>query len=51
MTHAFERYALELSKFTTIQDAAQHLDVSWDRSSRGAACILRAAAYLFETKI
>jgi len=29
-THAFERYALELSKFTTIQDTAQHLDVSWD---------------------
>src|ERR1700688_2186937 len=28
-THAFERYALELSKFTTIQDAARHLDVSW----------------------
>jgi transposase len=29
-THAFERYALELSKCTTIQDAAQHLDVGWD---------------------
>jgi len=29
-THAFERYALELSKFTTIQDAARHLGVSWD---------------------
>ena len=29
-THAFERYALELSKFTTIQDSARHLDVSWD---------------------
>ena len=29
-THSFERYALELSKFTTIQDAARHLDVSWD---------------------
>lgn len=29
-THAFERYALELSKFTTIQDAARHLNVSWD---------------------
>jgi transposase len=29
-THAFERYALELSQFTTIQDAARHLDVSWD---------------------
>ena len=27
-THAFERYALELSKATTIQDAARHLDVS-----------------------
>jgi transposase len=29
-THAFERYALELSKLTTIQDAARHLGVSWD---------------------
>jgi transposase len=29
-THSFERYALELSKFTTIQDAAMHLNVSWD---------------------
>jgi transposase len=29
-THAFERYALELSKCTTIQDAACHLNVSWD---------------------
>jgi transposase len=29
-THTFERYALELSKATTIQDAARHLDVSWD---------------------
>ena len=29
-THAFERYALELSKATTIQDAARHLHVSWD---------------------
>jgi transposase len=29
-THAFERYALELSKATTIQDAARHLAVSWD---------------------
>ena len=29
-THAFERYALELSKVTTIQDTARHLDVSWD---------------------
>src|ERR1700676_5578609 len=28
-THTFERYALELSKATTIQDAARHLDVSW----------------------
>ena len=26
-THSFERYALELSKATTIQDAARHLDV------------------------
>src|SRR5260370_30583316 len=29
-THAFERYALELSKFSTIQDTARHLGVSWD---------------------
>jgi len=29
-THTFERYALELSRATTIQDAARHLDVSWD---------------------
>jgi transposase len=29
-THAFERYAVELSKLTTIQDVAQHLSVSWD---------------------
>lgn len=29
-TRTFERYALELSKFSTIQDAARHLDVSWD---------------------
>jgi len=29
-THAFERYALELSKATTIQDAARHLNISWD---------------------
>ena len=29
-THSFERYAWELSKATTIQDAARHLDVSWD---------------------
>jgi len=29
-THTFERYALELSRATTIQDAARHLNVSWD---------------------
>ena len=29
-TRSFERYALELSKCTTIQDAARHLNVSWD---------------------
>jgi transposase len=29
-THAFERYALELSKLMTIQDVAQHLGVGWD---------------------
>lgn len=29
-TKAFERYAFELSRFTTILDAARHLEVSWD---------------------
>jgi transposase len=29
-TRAFERYALELSRLTTIQDAADHLQISWD---------------------
>jgi transposase len=29
-THAFERYALELSSFGTIQDVARHLGVGWD---------------------
>lgn len=29
-THAFERYALELSRFMTIKDVAHHLGVSWD---------------------
>jgi transposase len=29
-TRAFERYVLELSRLMTIQDVAQHLDVSWD---------------------
>jgi transposase len=29
-THAFARYALELSCRMTIQDVARHLDVSWD---------------------
>jgi transposase len=29
-TRAFERYALELSAHMTIQDVAQHLQVSWD---------------------
>ena len=29
-TRSFERYALELSRHTTIQDVAQHLGVSWD---------------------
>jgi transposase len=29
-THAFERYALELSARMTIQDVARHLGVSWD---------------------
>ena len=29
-THAFERYALALSKHMTIQDVAHHLGVSWD---------------------
>ena len=29
-TRAFARYALDLSKLTTIQDTAKHLQVSWD---------------------
>jgi len=29
-TRSFERYALELSRRMTIQDVAQHLQVSWD---------------------
>jgi transposase len=29
-TRSFERYALELSRFMTIQDVARHLQVSWD---------------------
>jgi transposase len=29
-TRAFERYALELGRLMTIQDVAQHLQVSWD---------------------
>lgn len=29
-THAFERYALELCQYMTIQDVAQHLGISWD---------------------
>ncbi len=29
-THRFERYALELSRATTIEDAARHLGVTWD---------------------
>jgi transposase len=29
-THAFERYALELSRHMTILDVARHLGVSWD---------------------
>lgn len=29
-TRAFERYALELSRFMTIEDVARHLGVSWD---------------------
>jgi hypothetical protein len=29
-THAFERYVLELSRYMTILDVADHLGVSWD---------------------
>ena len=29
-THAFERYALDLSKHMTIRDVSRHLGVSWD---------------------
>lgn len=30
LTRALERYVLELSRLTTIEDVAQHLDLSWD---------------------
>jgi len=33
-TRGFERYALELSRCTTIADAAHHLGVSWDQGKR-----------------
>ena len=35
-THAFARYVLELSRYMTIKDVADHLGVSWDivRTSR-----------------
>jgi transposase len=29
-TRAFERYALELSRYMTIKDVAEHLGISWD---------------------
>ena len=29
-THAFERYALDLSRHTTIKDVADHLGTGWD---------------------
>jgi transposase len=29
-THSFQRYALELSRWMTIQDVARHLGISWD---------------------
>jgi len=29
-TRAFQRYALELSRYMTIKDVAQHLGISWD---------------------
>ena len=29
-SHAFERYALELSRHMTIQDVARHIGISWD---------------------
>ena len=29
-TRAFERYALDLSRYMTIKDVARHLGVSWD---------------------
>jgi transposase len=29
-TRAFEQYALELSRYMTIKDVAEHLDISWD---------------------
>jgi len=29
-THAFQRYALELSQYMTIKDVAEHLGIGWD---------------------
>jgi len=29
-TKAFQRYALELSRYMTIKDVADHLRISWD---------------------
>ena len=46
-TRAFERYALELSRHMTIQDVAEHLQVSWDTikeiQARSLAAPLRQA--------
>jgi transposase len=40
-TRSFERYALELSQRMTIQDVAQHLQVSWDTIKEIQATNLR----------
>jgi transposase len=40
-TRSFERYALELSQHMTIQDVAEHLQVSWDTIKEIQACSLK----------
>jgi transposase len=40
-TRAFERYALDLSRHMTIQDVAEHLQVSWDTIKEIQATSLR----------
>ena len=43
-THAFERYALDLSRHMTIKDVAKHLGIGWDASRRSRNAICSAAS-------